>query len=359
MWRHEDAFFATMNAGRGSRPLARPEDLGDELRASAGAMTLMALGPMMHGGAQWMLGNGVFVGAKVVLYTSRHFDPDAILRIVAREQVNSLGTIGDAMGRPIAETILAAPPGTYDLSSLFAFGNGGAPLSPAVRAQLKAAAPNAVIMDSFGASETGATGAKVDAGEGYSAPRFAMGEHTTVLDEDGQQCPPGVTGRLARSGHIPLGYYKDPSKTAATFPTFAGKRWVVPGDFARIEEDGTISLLGRGSVSINSGGEKIHPEEVEAALKQHPDVFDAIVVGTPNDRWGEQVTALVERRSGTVLSAGDVQEHCRRVLSDYKMPRAVLFVDAVQRTPVGKADYRWARETALELLDLGHSGIAT
>jgi acyl-CoA synthetase (AMP-forming)/AMP-acid ligase II len=223
-------------------------------------------------------------------------------------------------------------------------------LSAAVRAQLHAALPTAAIMDSFGASETGATGAKVDAGEGFGAPRFTMGEHTTVLSDTGQQCAPGVVGKLARTGHIPLGYFKDPDKTAATFPRFAGKRWVIPGDFARIEDDGTISLLGRGSVSINSGGEKIFPEEVEAVLKKHPAVFDAVVVGTPNERWGEQVTAIVHTRPGHELTEAEVKAHCRAELADYKAPRTVLFVGEVQRTPVGKADYAWAKKTALALL---------
>ena len=357
MWRHEDAFFATMNAARGSRPLARPEDLGDEIRAAvatgAGPMTMMAIGPMMHGGAQWMLGNAMFIGATIVLYAERSFDADKVLGLIGRERVNSINTIGDAMARPLAEAITAAPAGTYDLSTLFAFGNGGAPLSAAVREQLKAAAPNIAIMDSFGASETGATGAKLDAGEGFSAPRFTMGEHTTVLDENGEQCPVGVTGKLASTGHIPLGYFKDPDKTAATFPTYAGKRWVIPGDFARIEQDASISLLGRGSVSINSGGEKIYPEEVEAALKKNPAIFDAVVVGTPSERWGEQVTAIVQARPGHDIAQAGVRAHCRTVLSDFKTPRTVLFVDTVQRTPSGKADYKWAKETALSLLAAG------
>ena len=350
MWRHEDAFFATMNSARANKALDHPEDLAAEVTATPTAMTMMAIGPMMHGGAQWMLGNCIFVGGTIVLYCERGFDADAVLRIIANEHVNSVNTIGDAMARPLAEAIAAAPEGTYDLSSLFAFGNGGAPLSAAVRVQLSTALPTAVIMDSFGASETGATGAKVDAGEGFSAPRFAMGPHTTVLSDNGEQCAPGVTGKLARTGHIPLGYYKDPDKTAATFPSFGGKRWVIPGDFARIEDDGTISLLGRGSVSINSGGEKIYPEEVEAALKKHPAVFDAVVVGTPNERWGEQVTAIVHTRAGHELSEAEVKAHCRTVLADYKTPRSVLFVDEVHRTPVGKADYTWAKKTALELI---------
>ena len=349
-WRHEDAFFATMNSARGNKPLDTPEALGPEVAATPTAMTMMAIGPMMHGGAQWMLGNCIFVGGTMVLYCERGFDADSVLRTIDTEHVNSVNTIGDAMARPLAETIAAAPPGTYDLSSLWAFGNGGAPLSAAVREQLRAAVPTAAIMDSFGASETGATGAKVDAGEGFGAPRFTMGPHTTVLSDQGEQCEPGVTGKLARTGHIPIGYYKDPEKTAATFPTFGGVRWVMPGDFARIEDDGTITLLGRGSVSINSGGEKIYPEEIEAVLKKHAAVFDAVVVGTPNERWGEQVTAIVHARDGHLLDEAQVKAHCRSELADYKTPRTVLFVDAVQRTPVGKADYQWAKATALALI---------
>ena len=181
MWRHEDTFFATMNSARYGKELERPEDLAAEVTASPTSMTMMAIGPMMHGGAQWMLGNTIFIGGTIVLYTERGFDADAVLRIIEREHVNSVNTIGDAMARPLAEAIAGSPAGTYDLSSLFAFGNGGAPLSAAVREQLTAALPTAVIMDSFGASETGATGSKVDAGEGFGAPRFAMGPHTTCL----------------------------------------------------------------------------------------------------------------------------------------------------------------------------------
>ena len=354
MWRHEDAFYATMNSARGGRLLAQPEDLGDEICAAvasgAAPLVMMALGPMMHGGAQWLMGNGLFVGAKIVIYCERGFNADKILEIASAEHVNSIGTIGDAMARPLAEAMAAAEPGRFDLSHLLSFGNGGAPLSAAVREQIKAAAPNLMINDSFGASETGFTGGKLDGGEGFSAPRFLMGEHTTVLDDEGQQCAPGVTGRLARSGHIPLGYYKDEAKTAATFPTFAGRRWVVPGDYARIEDDGSISLLGRGSVCINSGGEKIYPEEVEAALKRNPSVFDAVVIGTPNERWGEQVTAIVQLREGCSVTEAEVQAHSRTVLSDYKTPKAVLFIETLHRTPVGKADYKWAKETALSRL---------
>ena len=206
------------------------------------------------------------------------------------------------------------------------------------------------ILDSFGASETGAAGSRADDGTAISSPKFATGPDTTVLSDDGRVCAVGEVGKLARSGNIPLGYYKDPEKTAATFRTFDGQRWVIPGDFAQIEPDGQITLLGRGSVCINSGGEKIYPEEVEAALKQHPAVFDATVVGTPNARWGEQVTALVQLRPGTEATIDEIVAFSRTLVADYKSPKAVLFVEQIVRTPVGKADYQWAKAEALRLL---------
>lgn len=349
MWRHEDVLLAAMNSGRGGRAIERPEQLGEEAAASAGQARLMALGPMMHGGGQWVMGNAFTMGGVLVLSTGHRFDPHAVWRLASRAGAHSVATIGDAMGRPLAAA-LADGTATYDLSNLFSIGNGGAPLSPGVRRELKAVLPNVTILDSYGASETGAAGSRADDGAGHSAPRFNVGADTTVLSDDGDQCEPGVVGKLARSGHIPLGYYKDPDKTAATFPMFAGKRWVVPGDFARIETDGSISVLGRGSVSINSGGEKIFPEEVEAALKQHPDVYDAVVVGTPNERWGQQVTALVALRPGTQPAVADLVAHARTLVADYKLPKSIQFVPEVVRTAVGKADYRWANDEALRLL---------
>lgn len=350
IWRHEDIILGAMNAGRGGRPIERIEQLGEEAAAAPGQMRIMALGPLMHGGSQWAMGNAHVGGGVFIASTVRRFDPHAILDLAARAGAHSISTIGDAMARPLAEALLEPGAPAYDLSNLFSIGNGGAPLSTAVRRQIRQALPNVMILDSFGASETGAAGARADGGEEHSAPRFNVGPDTTVLDDDGNQCAPGVIGKLARSGHIPLGYHGDPEKTAATFKTFAGRRWVIPGDFAQIEDDGSISVLGRGSVSINSGGEKIFPEEVEAALKQHPAVYDAVAVGTPNERWGEQVTALVQLRAGSTASPEELTAHTRTLVADYKAPKAVLFVDVVQRTPVGKADYQWAKSTAIALL---------
>ena len=304
----------------------------------------------MHGGGQWIMGNAITSGGCFVLYTKPRFEALDVWRLVADGAVNSVSTIGDAMARPLAEALLVEPRPDLDLSMFFAIGNGGAPLSSGVREQIRAALPNVTILDNFGASETGATGSRTDDGSAMSSPKFRMNDETTVLSEDGRICGVGEVGKLARSGFIPLGYYKDAEKTAATFPTFAGRRWVMPGDFAQIEEDGQISLLGRGSVCINSGGEKIYPEEVEAALKQHPAVFDAVVIGTPNERWGEQVTALVQLRAGMSPSMEEIVTFSRTLVADYKSPKVVFFVPMIERTPVGKADYQWAKVTALRLL---------
>jgi 3-oxocholest-4-en-26-oate---CoA ligase len=186
-------------------------------------------------------------------------------------------------------------------------------------------------------------------GRAGAHPRFTMGDETTVLDDDLRPVVPGsgVVGRLARRGRVPLGYHKDPVKTAATFPVVDGERWAVPGDLATVEEDGTITIFGRGSVSINTGGEKVHPEEVESALKGHPAVFDAVVVGVADERWGQRVAAVVQLREATPApSIDELAAHARETLAGYKVPRSVVVVDEIVRSPSGKADYRWAKATA-------------
>src|SRR5829696_4232128 len=344
MWRSEDIFFAALGGGGfGQPPITKPEELVARIPAQDARAIPMVNAPMMHGGGQWMAFINLFGGGTVVLNCDRHFDPDRIWRTVERERCNSVMVVGDAMGRPLAEA-LAAPGAAYDTSSVVIVGSGGAILSPPVKEQLRAQLPNAMVMDSFGASETGAAGSVFDTEGPAAGPRFTMGEFMTVLDDDLHPVVPGsgVVGRLARRGHIPLGYYKDDEKTAATFVTASdGARWVVPGDFAVAEADGTITLLGRGSVCINSGGEKVYPEEVEAVLKSHPDVFDAVVVGVANERWGETVAAVVSPRPGRTLTLDGLVEHGRTALAGYKLPRHLILVDEVERSPSGKPDYRW------------------
>ncbi len=354
MWRAEDIFFAALGGGGfGQPPITTPEELAERIPAEDARAIPMVNAPLMHGGGQWMAFINLYGGGTVVLNCDRHFDPDLIWRTVERERCNSVMVVGDAMGRPLAEA-LAAPGASYDTSSVFVVGSGGAILSPAVKEQLRAQLPNAMVMDSFGASETGASGTVFDTDGPAAGPRFTMGEFMTVLDDHLRPVEPGsgVVGLLARRGHIPLGYYKDDEKTAATFVTAAdGGRWVVPGDFAVVETDGTITVLGRGSVCINSGGEKVYPEEVEAALKSHPDVFDAIVVGVPDDRYVERVAAIVQPRAGAEPSLYELQGHSRDKLAGYKLPRLLVLAESIPRTSVGKPDYLAAKKLAASILE--------
>jgi len=297
-----------------------------------------------------------FVGNKVVLVA--RFDAPSVWRMVEQEKVNSLFVTGDAMARPLIEA-LEEPGADYDLSSFLSISSSAAIFSPSVKDQFLARFPALVMTDAIAASESGTNGI-VALQSGRAAPNRGPTvpalHGTKVLDDDLRPVEPGsgVVGKVARKGHIPVGYYKDPEKTAATFLTGPdGTRYSVPGDHATVEADGTITLLGRGSVSINSGGEKIFPEEVEAAVKSHPDVYDAVVVGVPDERWGQRVAAVVQPRPGATPTLEDVQAHCRTRIAGYKLPRALHLVERMQRSPSGKADYPWAQGVAT---DAGSSG---
>jgi fatty-acyl-CoA synthase len=343
-WRQEDIFFAALGGGGfGMNPITTAEELASRVAADeASRLIQVVLAPMMHGGGQWVSFITFFAGGTVVLWTARHLDAHEVWRLAERERATGVMVVGDAMARPLAEA-LGDGRETHDVSTVFSIGSGGAFLSPAVKQQLRAQLPNVYIHDSFGASETGAGGSVAEG----DAPRFRMGEFMTVLDDSLTPVVPGsgVVGRLARRGHIPLRYHKDPAKTAATFVVAAdGTRWVVPGDAATIEADGTITLFGRGSVSIQSGGEKVFPEEVEAALKSHPDVFDVIVVGVPDERFVERVAAIVQpREPASPPTLESLQAHARERVAGYKVPRELRVVATMPRTPVGKVDYRAAK----------------
>jgi 3-oxocholest-4-en-26-oate---CoA ligase len=347
MWRQEDIFFAAMGGGDFNAPIATPDELADRVRARP-EYSYLCPAPMMHGGGQWVSSITFFGGGTLILYTSHTFDAAEMWTLVDRHHPLGLMFVGDAMARPLAET-LAANPGRWDTSSLFTVGSGGGMLSPVIKEQLRALIPNALVMDSFGASETGAGGSVMDIGGPAAGARFTVGPQLDVLGDDLRPVAPGsdVMGRLARRGHIPIGYYKDPEKTAATFIVDPdGVRWVVPGDFARKEPDGTVTVLGRGSGCINTGGEKVFPEEVEEILKHHPAVFDVLVVGVPDERFVERVAAVVAPRPGMRPTLAELDAHCRTTLAAYKIPRQLTVVDEIARTPVGKPDYRWANAIA-------------
>jgi len=343
MWRQEDLFFAGMGGGYPAGEDAKtPEEVG-ERAAAGGVIAMMPAAPLMHGAAQLASFIAFWSGYKLVLLP--RYRGDEALRLVEREKVLTLNIVGDAMARPLAEEL---DRGEYDTSSLMVMSSAGAILSDAVKAQLKAHLPNLAIIDSWGSSETGFQGSAAEGSSPDKGLRFTLNERNGVLDDDLNPVVPGsgVTGMLAQKGHIPLGYYGDTEKTAKTFVEKDGVRWVLTGDMGTVEEDGTIRIFGRGSVCINSGGEKIFPEEVEAALKGHPDVFDAVVVGVRDPKWGQRVAAVVQAREGAQPTFADLDAHCRTKVAGYKAPRELHLVDEMRRSPSGKADYPWARKLA-------------
>ena len=349
MWRHEDV-FRTLGGGI---DFASGEFITDEYRlsrdgAAAAPSKALVLAPLMHGAAQWGTFGNLFKCVTVVLL--ERFDPDAVWAAIETHEIAGIAITGDAMAIPLIDAYVE---GEYDASSLFIVSSTAAVFSPVVKDRLFELLPDVLITEAVGSSETGFSGARLlqkDATRNDSGLiNVNRGPDTIVIDADDTPVQPGEIGRMARGGHVPLGYYKDPVKTAATFIEVEGKRYSVPGDFARLELDGTMTLLGRGSQCINSGGEKIYPEEVESAIKAHPAVFDALVVGLPDERWGQKVAALVQVRSGMdAPSTEEVAEHCRAHLAGYKVPRAVLVVDEVPRQPSAKPDYTRAKTLAEE-----------
>ncbi len=353
VWRHEDIFFAAMGGGDtflSGQVLTDPADIATRL-LDPGAVYLMTP-PLIHVSAHWGAFQAMFGGGKLVFAPPGRFDPGAVLRLVAQERVNILVIVGDAMARPILDAVeSAAAAGTpHDLSSLFVIGSGGAVLSLSTKQRLARNLPGVIVVDGLGASEAGVLGSRSTTGTSQPAQgsRFTVGSDTIVLGDDGNPVRPGSgrVGRIARRGHLPLGYYKDETKTAATFVTHAGERWVLPGDMATVDEDGAVVLIGRGALSINTGGEKVYPEEVEGVLKDHPDVDDAVVVGLPDERFGERVVAVVRPRAGSAPTVDALREFARPHLAGYKLPRQVVLVDEIPRTPAAKPDYPWARREA-------------
>ena len=322
-------------------------ELADQARDNPFPLVAFMLPPLMHGACQWGMLGMMFKGNTVML--TAKFDPEGVWDTIDREKANAIMITGDAMARPLIET-LEANPGRWDTSSLLAVSSSAALFSAPVKDRFFAYFPDLVITDSIGSSEGGFNGiAQVgkDTTAMKGGPTVKPGPDTVVVDDELNVLAPGsgVVGKVARGGNIPIGYYKDEEKTRATFVTAKdGRRYVVAGDFALWEVDGTITLLGRGSMCINSGGEKIFPEEVESALKSHPDVFDALVVGAADERWGQRVAAVVQARPGMTPSLDELATHCRTKVAGYKVPRELHLVDHISRSPSGKPDYPWAQQ---------------
>ena len=302
--------------------------------------------PLMHGTGFVFAATILNRGGTVVTLPERAFDATRLLDAVVAERVAELCVVGDAFCRPIVDALDAAP-GRWNLSQLRMISSSGMMWSGDVKRRLLAHAPQLLLIDFLNSSEASGMGRSITSSRsaGRSAS-FRLGTNAFVIDDAGVPVVPGsgVAGRVAVRGIVPLGYYKDPVRTAAVFPVVEGVRCAVPGDYATVEADGTITLLGRGLVSINTGGEKVFPEEVEEAIKGHPGARDAVVVGLPDPRFGQVVAAVVEPAAGATLDAAAVIAHVRGRLAGHKVPRVVMIVDSVERTPPGKADYTAVRE---------------
>lgn len=347
MWRQEDLFFSGLGGGAPTgEPVKRPEELAERVAAGGEGITFFPTPPLMHGTSTLTAFIGFNFGQRVVLH--RKFVPEEVLRTIEKEKVTSMSLVGDAMLRPLIDALSGPLKGT-DCSSMFSVSSSGAIMSDTVREQFQALVPNVMLLNNFGSSESGFNGtATADSGpeRGF---RVRVNSRTQVIDPATYEpVPVGVPGRIAQRGHVPLGYYNDPRKTAETFFEKDGERWVLLGDMATVDEEGVVTVLGRGSQCINTGGEKVYPEEVEQALKAHPDVYDALVAGVPDATWGNHVAAVVQLRPGAApLSLEAIQSHCRTRLAGYKIPRQLVVTDTIQRSPSGKADYRWARSVAV------------
>ncbi len=352
MWRHED-FWRVLGGGIDFMTAEPLEEYDQSKKALQDSLVTLPLSPLMHGGAQASLMMHLFAGQVTILEPK--FDPVRTWELVDKHGVQMLFMTGDAMAVPLIDAYEASQ-GTehpFDGQTLFAIASSAAIFSKSVKERWMKAFPNAVFTDSVGSSETGFQGTGLQDASALSTdgPVISLPPTTVILGDDNRPLDPvadvGKIGRTARSGNVPVGYYKDPEKSAKTFVDIDGVRYSIPGDFARIEEGNRLTLLGRGSNCINTGGEKVYPEEVEQAIKAHPGVYDVLVVGLPDDKYGQAVAAVVEPRPGHVVELDELREFLRAHLSGYKLPRALTIVTEVPRNATGKAQYPRAKELAL------------
>jgi fatty-acyl-CoA synthase len=349
MWRSDDLYVALWQM---ARPGSEPPDVASSIKAGKQAATCLPACPLMHGTGLFITLSTLAGGGTVVLLDTPRLDANAVWDAVEANAVAALTIVGDAFARPLLNALDAAP-SRWDLTSLRAITSSGVTWSPETKRGLLTHLPRVTLIDSLGASEGIMTRTETRADDDIAPARFKASARIVVVSDDDDIIEPGDgrIGLLGVGGAIPLGYYKDPDKTAATFRVVGGRRYSIPGDYATVEADGTIQLLGRGSACINTGGEKVYPEEVELALRSHPDVHDCVVVGLPDDRWGEMVVALIESADGE-LGGDDLAAHCRTTLAGYKVPKRFVFVESLQRSPAGKADYKLLREIAATALEV-------
>ncbi|MFZ6004834.1 MAG: acyl-CoA synthetase [Actinomycetota bacterium] len=357
MWRQDDLFRTLVGTFVPAVRDNDPDDAQTIIREAVTAPGLVGLPacPLMHGTGCFTQLIVLAGGGCTVTLESRHLDITELLETIEREHVNTIAIVGDAFAKPMLRA-LDASPGKHDISSLFMISSSGVMFSEESKQGLLGHHPGMMIVDAFSSSEALGMGQSVSSAGGTSTTaKFTLGENALVITDDGRLVEPGSgeTGRVAVGGWQPIGYYKDPDKTAATFITFEGKRYSVPGDYATVEADGTLTLLGRGSVCINTGGEKVFPEEVEEALKTIETVNDAVAVGIPDEKFGEAITAVVELAPGESLDEGAVIAHVKGKLAAYKAPKRVLQIDTIGRAPNGKVDYKRLKAWAASELGVG------
>jgi acyl-CoA synthetase (AMP-forming)/AMP-acid ligase II len=345
LWRQGDIYPAALGGRKISTGVEYDSIESVIDNAVEGGMRVLPSAPFMHGAAHWMAINALGNGNTIVLpHNATTFDAADFCDTIKRENVNIAQIVGDAFGRPLLDELDRAP---HDLSSLVLLISGGAALSAPVKSSLLERLPSMAIMDGLGSSETGQQASQViGAGAQITTGTFKPGTGMAIVSADlDRRLEPGHQdlGWLAQCGRVPLGYLGDAEKTDRTFPTIDGIRYSVPGDRARITADGVLELHGRDSVTINSGGEKIFAEEVEAALAHHPALYDVIVTGRPSERWGNEVVAIVQLRDGSSATTDELLAACDGHIARYKFPKDIIVVDKIERSPAGKADYRWAQ----------------
>lgn len=351
MWPHKSIFMAALGGGGiyfRRPPIQRPEEL-TEFVPHGPPLVFFPVAPMMHGAANWAALIALFAGYTVVVDDEPRFDPEHVWDVVVRDGVNIVSVVGDAMALPLIRA-LEQHPGRWDLSRFHNFGSGGAIFTDEAQARLKALVPHITIANGMGSSESGMLGGRMNADRSAAGACIVLDARpdVAVIDDQGRiLTTSGAEGTLARTGYLPVGYFGDPAATAATFVKIDGRVWVITGDRARIDEAGNYVVLGRGSQCINTGGEKVYPEEVEAAVLRYDAIQDVLVAGAPDERWGQKVVAVVSLLPGRRFDQAEFERVCRERLAGYKVPRSVVIVDEIKRTPAGKADYAWARQVAV------------
>ena len=354
LWRQEDVYHGAMAGGATGLPGATSLEQVVAEAENGSFMRVLPAPPLMHGAAQWVSFGALHKGGAVVMQAKpERLDADDLWGTVSREGVTMLTIVGDAFARPLLDGLERW---ADKLSKLFVIGSGGAIFSAHLKKAFLERLPHVTVVDGYGASETGAQGSQASrAGDAPSSGSFHVTDSVVLKQDLTGRLAPGTdeVGWVGRPGYVPLGYYKDAAKTERTFPVVDGVRYAVPGDHGRLKADGTVVVLGRGSVSINTGGEKVYAEEVEEVLRRHPAVYDAVVVGTPDERFGEQVTAVVQPRAGHDVAAAELAEFAANHLARYKLPKTTVLVAEMVRSPSGKPDYRWAKARAMEARGLG------